>query len=129
MRFMLLVKATPESEAGIRPSPEQMEAMRRFNASMSAAGVLLDGAGLHASSNGARVRLGGGQRTVIDGPFAETKELIAGYWMIEVKSPAEAVEWAKRCPAASGGETIEIEVRRVYEASECPGRTGPVPAE
>lgn len=105
MRFMVMVKATKDSEAGVMPSEEALEAMAKFNEEMVKAGVMLDGNGLQSSAKGARVRFSGdklgqttGLRTVIDGPFAETKELVAGYWIIQVKSKAEAIEWIKRCP-------------------------------
>src|SRR6202140_5536398 len=98
MRFMVMVKATKDSEAGVMPSEELLSAMGKFNEEMVKAGVMLDGNGLQASSKGARVRFSGDKRTVIDGPFAETKELVAGYWVIQVKSKAEAIEWIKRSP-------------------------------
>ena len=98
MRFMVMVKATKDSEAGKMPSEELLSAMAKFNEEMVKAGVMLDGNGLQPSSKGARVRFSGDKRTVIDGPFAETKELVAGYWIIQVKSKAEAIEWIKRCP-------------------------------
>jgi hypothetical protein len=97
MRFMMIVKASKESEAGVMPDPKILEEMGKFNDSMLKAGVMLAGDGLQASSKGARVRYEGDRRTIIDGPFAETKELIAGYWIIQVKSKAEAIEWARRC--------------------------------
>lgn len=117
MRFMMLVKADTNSEAGILPSKELFEAMGKYNEEMLKAGVMLSGEGLQASSKGARVRLSGGKATVIDGPFAETKELIAGFWMIQVKSKEEAIEWASRCPLPEG-EAIEI--RQVFELSDFP---------
>jgi hypothetical protein len=100
MRFMMIVKASKDSEAGVMPSQELLSAMGKYNEELMKAGVLLDGAGLQASSKGARVKFSGGKRTVIDGPFTETKELIAGYWIIQVKSREEAIEWAKRSGAA-----------------------------
>ncbi len=116
MRFMLIVRATKETEAGVLPTKEILETMGKFNEEMAKAGVLLAGEGLQASSKGARVRFGaGGRRTVIDGPFAETKELIAGYWMIQAQSKAEALEWVKRAPMAPGDE---VEIRQVFEASD-----------
>jgi hypothetical protein len=118
MRFMMLVKASADSEAGALPDPELIAAMGRFNEEMAKAGVPLDGAGLQASSKGARVRFSGGKRSVIDGPFAETKELVAGFWMIDVKSKEEAVEWAKRSPAPHGDADAEIEIRQVFEAAD-----------
>ena len=123
MRFMLIVKADRDSEAGILPSRELVAAMDAFNQEMVQAGVLLAGEGLHPSSKGARVMLhGGGKRTVIDGPFAETKELIAGFWLIQVKSKEEAIQWASRCPddPARPGATGQIEVRRVFELADFP---------
>jgi len=118
MRFLMLLRASPESEAGVIPAPEIIDAMRKFNDSMVKAGVLLDAAGLQASAKGARVRFHGAQRTVTDGPFAETKELIAGFWTIQVKSRAEAIEWARRCPPPHPGAEAEIEVRQVFETCD-----------
>jgi hypothetical protein len=121
MRFMILVRATKESETGVPPSRELMEAMGRYNEELARAGVLLAAEGLQPSSKGARVKFSGSKRTVIDGPFAETKELIAGYWLIEVKSREEAIEWVKRCPDPMGeGEEGEIEIRQVFELSDFP---------
>jgi hypothetical protein len=117
MRFMVIVKATKDSEAGIMPSEEMLGAMAKFNEEMVKAGVMLDGAGLQASSKGARVRFSGDKRTVIDGPFAETKELIAGYWIIQVKSKQEAIEWIKRCPNPHC-EDSEIEIRQLFEMED-----------
>ena len=117
MRFMLLVKATPESEAGVLPSEEMLTEMGKFNEELVNAGVLLAGEGLHPSSKGARVRFSGSSRTVVDGPFAATKELIAGFWLIDVKSKEEAIEWVKRCPNPMEGES-EIEIRQVFEADD-----------
>ena len=117
MRFMILVKATPESEAGKMPSVELMTAMGKFNEELVNAGVLLAGEGLHPSSRGARIRFDGPTRTVIDGPFAETKELVAGFWLIQVKSKEEAIEWMKRCPNPMEGPS-EIEIRQVYEMAD-----------
>ena len=114
MRFMVMVKATKDSEAGVMPSEEVLAAMGKFNEEMVKAGVMLDGNGLQASSKGARVRFSGDKRTVIDGPFAETKELVAGYWIIQVKSKAEAIEWIKRCPNPHNEES-EIEIRQIFE--------------
>src|SRR5437773_9385309 len=126
MRFMMIVKANKDSEAGVLPSKELIEAMGKFNEEMIKAGVLLAGEGLQASSKGARIRFSGGKRTVIDGPFAETKELIAGFWMIQVDSKEEAMEWAKRCPAPMGeNEDGEIEIRQVFEASDFPSEILP----
>lgn len=119
MRFMMIVKANEDSEAGVLPSKELIEAMGKFNEQMVNAGVLLGAEGLHASSEGARVRYSGGRTKVVDGPFAETKELIAGFWLIQVKSKEEAIEWALRCPAPHGeNQDAEIEIRRVFEASD-----------
>ncbi|OQW65924.1 MAG: dehydrogenase [Nitrospira sp. ST-bin4] len=117
MRFMVIVKATKDSEAGKMPSTELLEAMGKYNEELVNAGVLLAGDGLHPSSKGARVKFSGNKRTVIDGPFAETKELIAGYWLWQCKSKEEAVEWVKRCPNPMPGES-EIEIRQVFEADD-----------
>ena len=117
MRFMMMVKANQDSEAGVMPGEEILTAMGRFNEELVKAGVLLAAEGLQSSSKGARVRFSGPKRTVIDGPFSETKELIAGFWMIQVKSLAEAIEWVKRCPNPFEGES-EIEIRRVFEAED-----------
>ncbi|RZT09170.1 Uncharacterized conserved protein [Duganella sp. CF402] len=117
MRFMIIVKATADSEAGKMPSTELLTAMGKFNEELVNAGVLLAGEGLHPSSKGARIRYDGASRTVIDGPFAETKELIAGFWLIQVKSKEEAIEWMKRCPNPFDGPS-EIEIRQVYEMSD-----------
>jgi hypothetical protein len=119
MRFMMIVKASKDSEAGKMPSEELLTAMGKYNEELMKAGVLVDLSGLQASSKGARVRISGNKRTVIDGPFAETKELIAGYWIIQVKSKAEAIEWAKRVPAPHGeGEESEIEIRQIFELDD-----------
>ena len=117
MRFMLLVKANKDSEAGVPPSEELLAAMGRYNEELVKAGVLLAGEGLHPSSKGARVRFSGGKTTVIDGPFTEAKELIAGFWLIQVKSKEEAIEWVKRCPNPMQGES-EIEIRQVFDAAD-----------
>ena len=117
MRFMILVKANQDSEAGVMPSEEILAAMGRYNEELVKAGVLLAAEGLQASSQGARIKFSGSKRTVIDGPFSETKELIAGFWMIQVKSLAEAIEWVKRCPNPFEGEPV-IEIRRVFEAED-----------
>ena len=111
MRFMMIVKATKDSEAGVMPSNELISAMTKFNQQLVDAGAMIDGAGLQASSKGARIRFSGSQRTVINGPFAETRELISGYWIINVKSREEAIEWAKRTPFQEG----ELEVRQFFE--------------
>ena len=119
MRFMMIVKANKDSEAGKMPSEELLSAMGKYNEELMKAGVMLDGAGLQASSKGARIKFSGGKRTVIDGPFAETKELIAGYWIIKVKSKAEAIEWAKRVPNPHGeGQEGEIELRQFFEMED-----------
>ena len=115
MRVMVFVKANKDSEAGIMPSTELLTAMGKFNEELVKAGVLLDGNGLHASKKGKRVKFSGQQRTVTDGPFAETKELIAGYWLWQVKSIDEAVEWLKRAPFDGG---TEVEIRPVFEAAD-----------
>jgi hypothetical protein len=117
MRFMVIVKATKDSEAGKMPSEEMLGAMAKFNEELVKAGVMLDGAGLQPSSKGARIRFSGKTRTVIDGPFAETKELIAGYWVIQVKSREEALEWMKRCPNPYN-EDGEIELRQFFELED-----------
>ena len=117
MRVMVLVKATKESEAGQMPSTELLAAMGNFNEELVKAGVMLAGEGLHPSSKGKRVRFSGKQRTVIDGPFAETKELVCGYWLWNVKSMDEAVEWVRRCPYPMESDS-EIEIRRVFEAED-----------
>ena len=117
MRFMVIVKATKDSEAGKMPSEELLGAMAKFNEEMVKAGIMLDGNGLQPSSKGARIRFNGDKRTVIDGPFAETKELVAGYWIIQVKSKAEAIEWMKRCPNPHEGES-ELELRQVFELED-----------
>ncbi len=117
MRFMILLKANEETEAGVMPSEELLAEMGRYNEEMVKAGVLLAGEGLHPSSKGARVKFSGGERTVVDGPFTEAKELIAGYWLIQVKSREEAIEWVKRCPNPLEDEA-EIEIRQVFEAED-----------
>src|SRR5205823_488489 len=114
MRFMILVKASEESEAGVMPSEQLLTEMGKFNEELVKAGVMLAGEGLQASSKGARVKFSGGKRTVIDGPFAETKELIAGFWIWQVKSKEEAIEWLKRAPF----EDTEVEIRQVFEAED-----------
>jgi len=117
MRFMVIVKANEESEAGVLPSQEMLEAMGKYNEELVKAGVLLAADGLQASSKGARVKFSGANRTVVDGPFSETKELIAGYWLIQVRSKEEAIEWVKRAPNPGPGES-EIEIRQVFEADD-----------
>ena len=114
MRFMMIVKATKDSEAGVMPGNELISAMTKYNEQLINAGVMVDGAGLQASSKGARIRFNGSQRTVIDGPFAETKELISGYWIIRVNSREEAIEWARRTPFQEG----ELELRQFFEMED-----------
>jgi hypothetical protein len=114
MKFMVIVKATPATEAGVMPSEKLFIDMGNFNEELVKAGVLLAGEGLQPSSKGARIRFDGAQRTVIDGPFAETKELVAGFWLIEVGSKEEAIEWFKRCPNPHEGEASEIEIRQLF---------------
>ena len=115
MRFMILVKADKNSEAGVLPDEKLLTEMTKFNEELVKAGVMLAGEGLHPSSKGARVRFSGSKRTVIDGPFTEAKELIAGYWLWQVKSTEEAIEWVKRCPNPMPGTEAEIEIRQVFE--------------
>ena len=117
MRVMVVVKATKDSEAGVMPSQELLAAMGKYNEELVKAGIMLAGEGLHPSSKGARVRFSGNKRTVIDGPFAETKELIAGFWLWQVRSMDEAIEWLKRCPNPHPGES-EVEIRPVFEAED-----------
>ncbi len=117
MRFMIMVKADKNSEAGVMPDEKLLTEMGKFNEELVKAGVMLAGEGLQPSSKGARVRFSGDKRTVIDGPFSETKELVAGYWLWEVKSKQEAIEWVKRCPNPTAGES-EIEIRQVFEAAD-----------
>ena len=117
MRFLVIVKATKESETGTLPDPKLMAEMHKFNEELVKAGVILAAEGLQPSSKGARVRFNGKNREVIDGPFAETKELVAGFWLWQVKSLAEAIEWVKRCPNPFNVES-EIEIRQVYEAAD-----------
>jgi hypothetical protein len=117
MRFMAIVKATPATEAGEMPTEKDLTEMGNFNEELVKAGVMLAGEGLHPSAKGARVRFSGDKRTVIDGPFAETKELIAGFWLLQCKSKEEAIEWIKRSPNPGPGET-EVEIRQVFEAED-----------
>ena len=117
MRFMVIVPADKNSEAGVLPGKELFEAMGRYNDELSKAGVLLEADGLHPTSKGAKVKFNGSKRTVTDGPFTEAKELIAGFWIIQVKSKEEAIEWVKRAPFDGG---VEIEIRQVFEASDFP---------
>ena len=118
MRFMVMVKATKNSEAGKLPDQKLLADMGKFNEELVKAGIMLAGEGLQPSAKGARVRFSGDQRTVIDGPFTETKELVAGYWMWQCKSLKEAIEWVKRCPSPMPGEESEIEIRQVFELDD-----------
>jgi len=117
MRFMVLVKASSESEAGVLPSTELLAAMGKYNEELVKAGVMLAGEGLQPSSKGVRIKFSGTKRTVVDGPFTETKELIAGFWLWQCRSKEEAIEWAKRCPNPTGQEG-ELEIRQVFEADD-----------
>jgi len=117
MRFMVMIKANADSEAGVMPSQQLLVEMGKYNEELVRAGVMLAGEGLHPSSKGSRVRFSGSKRTVVDGPFPETKELVAGFWLIQVKSKEEAIEWVKRCPNPTGAES-EIEIRQVFEAED-----------
>ncbi|CAI8910229.1 MULTISPECIES: YciI family protein [Pseudomonas] len=118
MRFMIIIKASQDSEAGVMPSQELLTAMGNYNEELVKAGIMLAGEGLHPSSKGARIKFSGDKRTVIDGPFIETKELIAGFWLWKVKSKEEAIEWVKRCPNPMPGTEAEIEIRQVFEAED-----------
>ncbi len=118
MRVMVIIKASKNSEAGVMPTEKLLTEMGNFNEQLVKAGVMLAGDGLHPSSKGKRLLLSGGKKTVVDGPFAETKELVAGYWIWQVKSMDEAVEWARRCPDPMPGEEATIELRPVFEASD-----------
>ncbi|WP_223462891.1 MULTISPECIES: YciI family protein [unclassified Pseudomonas] len=118
MRFMIIIKASQDSEAGVMPSQELLTAMGNYNEELVKAGIMLAGEGLHPSSKGARVKFSGEQRSVIDGPFIETKELIAGFWLWKVKSKQEAIEWVKRCPNPMPGTEAEIEIRQVFEMED-----------
>jgi hypothetical protein len=118
MRFMIIVKASKDSEAGKMPSEELLAAMGKYNEELVKAGIMLAGEGLHPSSKGARVRFAGERRLVTDGPFTETKELVAGFWLWQVKSKEEAIEWVKRCPNPMPGTEAEIEIRQVFEAED-----------
>ena len=117
MRFMVMIKATPQTEAGEMPSEDVLTAMGRYNEELANAGVLLGGEGLHPSDKGARVRFSGGQCSVTDGPFAETRELIAGYWLFQTASLQETIDWIKRCPQQAIGDA-EIEIRQIFEAED-----------
>jgi hypothetical protein len=118
MRFVAMVKATTDSENGVMPSEEMLAEMGKFNEELAKAGVLLAGEGLHPSSRGARVKFSGKKRTVVDGPFAETKELVAGFWILQCKSREEVIEWIKRCPNPFPEGESEIEIRQVFEAED-----------
>ncbi len=117
MRFMVMIKATPQTEAGEMPSEDVLTAMGRYNEDLANAGVLLGGEGLHPSHKGARIRFNDGQCSVTDGPFTETRELIAGYWLFQTASLQEAVDWVKRCPQSAIGDS-EIEIRQIFEAED-----------
>ena len=117
MRVMVIVKANKDTEAGVMPSEQMLTEMGNYNEELVKAGIMLAGEGLHPTSKGVRIKFSGSNRTVIDGPFAETKELIAGYWMWQVKSMQEAIEWAKRCPNPTGEESV-LEIRPVFEAED-----------
>ncbi|AHL76470.1 dehydrogenase [Stutzerimonas stutzeri] len=117
MRFMVMIKANPDTEAGVMPSEEVLTAMGQYNEELMNAGVMLGGEGLHPSSRGARVRFSEGQTSVVDGPFVETREPIAGYWLFQTGSLQEAVDWVKRCPASAIGDS-EIEIRQIFEAED-----------
>ena len=117
MRFMIIVKATPDSEAGVMPDEKLLAAMGKYNEELVNAGVMMAGEGLHPSAKGAKVQFSGSRRTVVDGPFAEAKELIAGFWIFNVKSLEEAVDWVKRCPNPMMGDS-EIEIRQIFEAED-----------
>jgi hypothetical protein len=118
MRFMMIVKATKDSEAGVMPSEQLLAEMAKYNEELVKAGVLVAAEGLHPSPKGARVKFSGGKRIVTDGPFTETKELVAGFWLIQVKSKEEAIEWAKRSPNPHPGVESEIEIRQVFELED-----------
>jgi hypothetical protein len=118
MRVMVMVKATRNSEAGLMPGEQLLADMGQFNEELAKAGIMLSGDGLHPSSKGKRVRFSGGKKSVVDGPFAETKELVAGYWIWQVKSMEEALEWVRRCPDPMPGEESEIEIRPLFEADD-----------
>ena len=117
-RFMVIVKATKESEAGVMPSEKALAEMAKFNEELARSGIMLDGAGLHPSSKAARVNFKGDKRTVVDGPFTESKELISGYWLIQAKSLAEATEWAKRAPMVTDGVEAQLEIRQLFELED-----------
>jgi hypothetical protein len=123
MRFMVIVKAGKNSEAGVMPGPELFADMGKFNEKLMKAGVMLAGEGLQASSKGARVKFAGGKHQVVDGPFAETKELVAGFWIWKCQSLQEAIDWVKQCPNPMPGEEAEIEIRQIFEAEDFAPRT------
>jgi hypothetical protein len=118
MQIMVIVKATKNSEAGVMPSEQLLTAMGKYNEELVKAGVMVGGGGLHPSSKGRRVRMGGGTKTVVDGPFSETKELVAGFWLWQVKSMDEAIEWARKCPDPMPGEESILELRPLFEAED-----------
>jgi hypothetical protein len=118
MKVMVIVKATKNSEAGVMPAETLLTEMGKYNEALVKAGIMLDGEGLHPSAKGKRIRFSGNKRTVVDGPFAETKELIAGYWVWQVRSMEEAVEWARRCPDPMPGEDAELEIRPIFELDD-----------
>jgi|ERR1051325_9407445 hypothetical protein len=117
MRFVVFVKANKDTEAGVMPTQQELADMGQFNEELVKAGIMLAGEGLHPSAKGARIKFSGDKRTVVDGPFAETKELVAGFWIIQVKSKEEAIEWMKRCPNPTGAEG-ELEIRQIFEAED-----------
>jgi len=117
MRVVVFVKANQDTEAGVMPSEQLLAEMGKYNEELVKAGIMLDGQGLHPSSKGARIKFSGPKRTVVDGPFTETKELIAGYWIWQVRSMDEAIEWAKRCPNPTGAESV-LEIRPIFEAED-----------
>jgi hypothetical protein len=118
MRFMILIKADKNTEAGVLPDQKLLAEMGKFNEELANAGIMLAGEGLHPSSKGARVKLSGGKRTVVNGPFAESKELVAGFWLWQVKSKEEAIEWVRRMPNPMPGSEAEVEIRQVFEADD-----------
>ena len=125
MRFMVIVKASMDSEAGKMPSEEMLAAMGKFNEEMVKAGIMLDGAGLQSSQKGARIRFTGGKRSVVDGPFAETKELIAGFWILQCRSKAEVIEWMRRCPNPYPQDGGYVEIRQLFEEEDFAPAAGP----
>jgi len=125
MRVMVMVKATKNSEAGVMPSEKLLNAMGKFNEELVKAGIMLAGDGLHPSTKGKRVRFAGGKKTIVDGPFAETKELVAGFWIWQVKSMEEALEWARRCPEPMPGEEGELELRPLFEMEDFAAQSTP----